>query len=77
MNASTARSVSVSKRPVIKNYTLVSRKQLHARLAKLKKSHPETLYVRIIIPEQSGLSYNEAWNFMRGLLQKYDYYHRD
>ena len=65
------------KAPGDKNYTLVSRKQLHARLARLKKAHPETLYVRIIIPEQSGLSYNEAWNFMRGLLQKYDYYHRD
>ena len=59
------------------NYTLVSKKQLHKKLAAFKKKHPESLYVRIIIPEKSGLTYNEAWNFMRGLLNKYDYYYQD
>jgi chromosome segregation ATPase len=60
-----------------KDYTLVTKKQLHSKLAKLKKRYPQKLYVRIIIPEKSGLTYNEAWNFMRGLLTKYDYYYQD
>lgn len=59
------------------SYTRVSKKELHTKLAAFKKKHPKTLYVRIIIPEKSGLTYNEAWNFMRGLLTKYDYYYQD
>ena len=58
-------------------YTVVTKKQLHSKLASLKKKHPKDLYVRIIIPEKSGLTYNEAWTFMRGLLTKYDYYYQD
>ena len=58
-------------------YILVTEKQLHQKLSSLKKKHPEKLYVRIIIPEKSGLTYSEAWTFMRGLLQKYDYYYQD
>ena len=60
-----------------KNHTLITKKQLHQKLAAFKKKHPNDLYVRIIIPEKSGLTYNEAWNFMRGLLTKYDYYYQD
>lgn len=60
-----------------KKYTLVTNKQLHEKLTRLKKKHPKDLYVRIVIPEKSGLTYNEAWNFMRKLLQKYDYYYQD
>ena len=59
------------------NYTLLTEKQLHQKLAKLKKKYPEKLYIRIIIPEKSGLTYNEAWTFMIDLLQKYDYYSQD
>ena len=59
------------------NYTLVTEKQLHQKLAKLKKKYPKELYIRIIIPEKSGLTYNEAWTFMIGLLNKYDYYYQD
>jgi len=43
-------------------------------LEKLKKKHKSDLYVKIIIPEKSGLSYNEAWRFTTNLQQKYDYY---
>jgi hypothetical protein len=50
---------------------------LHEKLAKLKKQHAGNLYVRIIIPEKSGLTYNEAWNFMIGILKKYDYYYQN
>ncbi|NOQ89611.1 MAG: hypothetical protein GQ549_01550, partial [Gammaproteobacteria bacterium] len=59
------------------NYTLVTKKELHKKLAILKKKHPKKLYIKIVIPKKSGLTYNEAWTFMRGLLQKYDYYYRE
>jgi chromosome segregation ATPase len=59
------------------NYTVVTNKQLHSKLAKLKKKYPKKLYIKIVIPKESGLTYNEAWNFMRGLLEKYDYYHQE
>ena len=59
------------------SYTIVSKKQLHKKLTAFKKKHHKNLYVRIIIPEKSGLTYNEAWTFMRELLTKYDYYHQD
>ncbi len=59
------------------SYTLVTEQQLHQKLAKLKKKYPEKLYIRIIIPEKSGLTYNEAWTFMIGILKKYDYYYQD
>jgi len=59
------------------SYTVVTKKQLHSKLAKLKKKYPKKLYIKIVIPEESGLTYNEAWTFMRGLLQKYDYYYQE
>lgn len=55
-------------------YRTVSEKKLHLKLAALKKKHPEKLYIKIVIPKQSGLTYNEAWSFMKDLLDKYDYY---
>ncbi|MGD2173113.1 MAG: hypothetical protein PVI79_18765 [Gammaproteobacteria bacterium] len=57
-------------------YTRLSLAEVESRLAKLKQERGEDLYVKIIIPEDSGLSYNEAWNFMRNLLVKYDYYYQ-
>lgn len=59
------------------NYTLVTEKQLHKKLAKLKKKYPKKLYIKIVIPKESGLTYNEAWTFMKDLLQKYDYYYHE
>lgn len=58
------------------NYVTVSEKELHKRLTALKKEHPKNLYIKIVIPEKSGLTYSEAWTFMRGLLDKYDYYYQ-
>jgi chromosome segregation ATPase len=55
---------------------IVSSKVMHQRLAALKKAHPAKLYIKIIIPADSGLSYNEAWAFMKELLEKYDYYYQ-
>ena len=59
------------------NYTVVSEKTLHSKLAALKKKHPKKLYIKIVIPKESGLTYNEAWTFMKDLLNKYDYYYQD
>ena len=54
----------------------VTLEQLHARLSAAKQQHPNNLYTRIIIPDDSGLSYNEAWSFTNDILSKYDYYHQ-
>jgi chromosome segregation ATPase len=54
----------------------VSRSQLEQRLDQLKRRYGRTLYVKIIIPENSGLSYSEAWNFTQEILNKYDYYYQ-
>ncbi|MCW8826941.1 MAG: hypothetical protein OQK78_11025 [Gammaproteobacteria bacterium] len=62
------------KLPGWKSFKTVSYKELHQQLSKLKKSHPKSLYTKIIIPEVSGLSYIEAWDFMKEILDKYDYY---
>lgn len=58
-------------------YTVVTEKQLYRKLARLKKQHPKKLYIKIVIPKESGLTYNEAWSFMKNLLQKYDYYYQE
>jgi chromosome segregation ATPase len=59
------------------DYRVVSRQQLHQELAKLKERYGGNLYVKLIIPDDSGLSYNEAWGFTFDVLKKYDYYHQD
>jgi hypothetical protein len=64
------------KEPGYKNYQNLSLKEVEKRLDKLKQEKGKDLYVKIIIPKDSGLTYNEAWNFMRSLLQKYDYYYQ-
>ncbi|MGD2138483.1 MAG: hypothetical protein PVF08_09515 [Gammaproteobacteria bacterium] len=58
------------------SYETVSREQMHKRLAELKDRHSDKLYVKVVIPEESGLSYSEAWNFTFNLLEQYDYYHQ-
>lgn len=62
------------KDPSDKNYTKVSRKELEIHLAELKKKYSAGLYIKIIIPSKSGLSYNEAWRFTSEILAEYDYY---
>lgn len=58
------------------DYKVLSRKRLEKKLTRLKKQHPGKLYVKIIIPENSGLSYNEAWQFTKEMLDRYDYYNQ-
>ncbi len=49
---------------------------IHTHLLKLKQKYGDNLYVKVIIPENSGLSYNEAWQFMQDIFNKYDYYYQ-
>ncbi len=60
-----------------KPYQTISTTSLHKKLSQLKAQYKETLYVKIIIPDNSGLSYSEAYAFMIGLLEKYDYYYQE
>jgi chromosome segregation ATPase len=53
----------------------LGREELHRRLDRLVQEHPEGLYIKIIFPEDSGLSYNEAWRFTSELHSQYDYYY--
>ena len=55
----------------------VDRRQLDEKLGRLKTQFGGKLYVKVIIPEDSGLSYNEAWNFTRDILSRYDYYYQE
>jgi len=55
----------------------INRQQLDEKLGRLKMQFKDKLYVKVIIPEKSGLSYNEAWNFTRDILSRYDYYYQE
>ena len=59
------------------SYSTVSKSELDDRLTKLKEKHGKNLYLKVVIPENSGLSYNEAWRFTTTLQHKYDYYFTD
>ena len=58
------------------SFEQVQRNELRKRLGILKDKYKNKLYVKIIFPENSNLSYNEAWDFTREILQKYDYYYQ-
>ncbi len=58
-------------------YRVVTSKQLNQELSELKERYGSDLYVKLIIPDDSGLSYNEAWGFTFDILNKYDYYHQE
>jgi len=65
------------KSPTDANYVPVSGIALHKRLAALQDKFGKKLYVRIIFPDDSGLSYTEAWNLTESLLRMYDYYYQE
>jgi chromosome segregation ATPase len=58
-------------------FSRLSLVEVENRLDILKRDYGDELYIKIIIPEDSGLSYNEAWEFMQKLLSKYDYYYQE
>ena len=53
----------------------ISRIELFRRLGALKKRLGDELYIKIVIPDDSGLSYNEAWGFTKTVLSEFDYYY--
>jgi chromosome segregation ATPase len=57
-------------------YTVLKITQLNKKLTQLKQQYGQRLYVKVIIPDNSGLSYKEAWTFMQGIFNKYDYYYQ-
>lgn len=56
------------------SYRTINQKELDKTLVKLKEKHKTDLYIKVIIPNDSGLSYNEAWKFTSNLQRRYDYY---
>ena len=54
----------------------VTEADMNAELSTLKLQHGSDLYVKVIFPEESELSYNEAWSFTNSILEKYDYYYQ-
>jgi len=63
--------------PEQKLFLAVEEEEMHRMLDKLHAEHADDMYVRIIFPDDSGLSYSEAWKMTESLLRKYDYYYRD
>ncbi len=71
------RKIIAYRRPSDEQETEVSAAQLAKILDRAKQQHKNDLYVKIIIPKDSGLSYAEAWSFTSDLLKRYDYYYQD
>ena len=57
------------------NWEEISRNDMFRRLGALKKTWGDELYIKIVIPDDSGLSYNEAWGFTKTVLSEFDYYY--
>lgn len=55
-------------------YQSISQEQLEANLDRLKEQQPNGLYIKVIFPENSGLTFTEAWSLTSQLHGKYDYY---
>jgi chromosome segregation ATPase len=62
------------KEPGQAEFKTVSRQALEHRLSALKRRDPDGLYIKVIFPKDSGLSYSEAWSFTSELHKKFDYY---
>ena len=65
------------KLPDSRSFEPVDKTALHEQLAALKKQYGDKLYVRIVFPDNNGLSYKEAYAFTNEILGKYDYYHAE
>ncbi|MEJ2692476.1 MAG: hypothetical protein P8166_05280 [Candidatus Thiodiazotropha sp.] len=61
------------KGPGDSGFQRVSRNTLEQKLTQLKKQD-DNLYIKVILPKNSGLSYSEAWTFTNHLHKNYDYY---
>lgn len=65
------------KAPGSQDFKRISRRELDLTLTNLKKQHSDGLYIKVILPKDSGLSYSEAWSFTNHLHQTYDYYYQE
>lgn len=63
------------RKPGDASYRNLDRSALESELGALKTQFGTDLYVKIIIPDNSGLSYSEAWGFTNNILSRYDYYY--
>ncbi len=64
------------KLPQEHDFRVVTKPQLHSELASLKQQYGDKLYTKIIIPDDSGLSFSQAWKFQLDIFNKYDYYYQ-
>ncbi|MCU7814503.1 MAG: hypothetical protein KZQ89_03700 [Candidatus Thiodiazotropha sp. (ex Lucinoma kastoroae)] len=64
------------KGPGDSGFKTISRNKLEQNLTRLK-DRDNNLYIKVIIPKKSGLSYNEAWSFTNHMHRKYDYYYQE
>jgi septal ring factor EnvC (AmiA/AmiB activator) len=58
----------------VSDFQPIRRDRLDKVLTRLAGQHANGLYVKVIFPENSGLSYNEAWEFTSHMHGNYDYY---
>ena len=61
----------------LRDLLLPHRDELHRRLQRLKQEKRNGLYVKVIFPGDSGLTYDEAWRFTSDLHSRYDYYSQE
>ena len=59
------------------SWRALPKEELFELLARLKDQIGDNLYIKIVIPDDSGLSYNEAWGFTKKVLSEFDYYYTD
>ena len=59
------------------DFTTATRDQLDNYLSGMQQKYPDGLYIKVILPKDSGLSYTEAWSFTNYLHQTYDYYYQE
>jgi predicted nucleic acid-binding Zn-ribbon protein len=61
--------------PGERDFSSISSKRLDQKLSRMKAKN-NNLYIKVILPKDSGLSYSEAWSFTNHLHQNYDYYYQ-
>ena len=64
------------KLPGAEKFQSAGNEEIHQTLSQFKERHGDKLYVRIVIPENSNLSYQEGWLFSLDILKRYDYYYQ-
>ncbi len=64
------------KRPDDTESSQVTRSELDSTLQGLKDEFGKSLYTKIVVPDNSNLSFNEAWGITWEILRKYDYYYQ-